>query len=104
MTKGIDRPDAERVTGARAAQVRQVRGRMPEEFYPSQAKRDLLDGVVSVDLLINEEGFVVEAAVLDESPAGVGFALAALDVTKTWEFDNALHKLVVMTVRVAFLP
>ena len=57
-----------------------------------------------VDLLINAEGFVVEASVLAEQPTGRGFGLAALDVAKTYEFDNGLRRLVLMEMGVSFLP
>jgi TonB family protein len=95
---------AERVAGTRAEKVRRLRGRMPEDFYPEEARRERLDGYVAVDLLINEDGFVVEAGVLDESPPGKGFGLAALDVAKTYEFDNGLRKPVLMQIVIAFLP
>lgn len=97
-------PDAVRVSEADRARIRRLRGRAPEELYPAAARRERIDGYVTVDLLINAEGFVVEASVVSESPPGAGFGLAALDVTKTWEFDNGLGRLVLMEVPVSFLP
>jgi hypothetical protein len=57
-----------------------------------------------VDLLINAEGFVLEAQVISESPTGEGFGLAALDVVKTYEYFNDLKRQVLMAVTVSFLP
>ena len=47
---------------------------------------------------------MVEAEVLTESPKGQGFGLAALDVAKTYEFENTLKKLVLMAMTVQFQP
>jgi TonB family protein len=100
----LQRPDALRVQGALSEQLRQRRGDPPEKYYPNSARAQRLDGLVTVDLLITVEGFVQEAQVITESPANAGFGLAALDVVKTWEFDNNLKRLVLMTVAVSFLP
>lgn len=84
--------------------LKQRRGDLPEQHYPLKAKAQRLDGLVLVDLLITPEGFVQEAQVITESPTDAGFGLAALDTVKTWEFDNDLKRLVLMTVTVSFLP
>ena len=72
--------------------------------FLAEAKADGIDGLVTVDLLITPEGYVQEAQVVTESPAGAGFGLAALDVVKTWEFNNDLKRLVLLLVSVPFLP
>jgi TonB family protein len=95
---------AVRLTGARTTNLRLLRSRPVAEFYPAKAKAEGLDGIVVVDLLINAEGLVVEAQVLSESPTGQGFGLAALDVAKSYEFDNVLKTLVLMAMTVQFLP
>ena len=104
LTGTLQRPDALRVQGAQVSKLRRRRGDEPEAHYPADAKAQGLDGLVMVDLLITTEGFVQEAQVISESPAGAGFGLAALDVVKTWEFDNELKRLVLMAVGVSFLP
>ena len=98
------RPEAVRLEGALVDRVRWLRGEPPAKFYPAEAKREGLDGSVVVDLLINEGGMVLEAQVISESPPGYGFGLAALDAAKTYEFDNTLRKLVLMSLVVQFLP
>jgi TonB family protein len=104
LTGPLVRSDARRVTGAEASRVRFLRGHSPSIFYPPRAKELGIDGRVNVDLLINEKGFVVEAQVIDESPPGMGFGLAALDATKSYEFENPFSKLVLMTLQVQFEP
>jgi TonB family protein len=103
-TGRLQRPDALRVQGAQLSMLRRRRGDEPEAHYPAEARANGVDGLVTVDLLITPEGFVQEAQVVTESPADAGFGLAALDVVKTWEFDNDLKRLVLMAVSVAFLP
>lgn len=100
----LQRPEALRVQGAQVSKLRRRRGDEPEQHYPAQARAQGIDGLVMVDLLITIEGFVQEAQVVSESPADAGFGLAALDVVKTWEFDNDLRRLVLLTVSVSFLP
>ncbi|MEO8306596.1 MAG: TonB family protein [Pseudomonadota bacterium] len=97
-------PGAIRLTGAQTAKVRLLRSHPMEDFYPVEARRKGLDGIVTVDLFINELGLVVEAEVLTESPKGQGFGLAALDVAKTYEFDNSLKKPVLLSMTIQFQP
>ncbi|MFO1504968.1 MAG: TonB family protein [Steroidobacteraceae bacterium] len=104
LTGKLQRPDALRVQGAQVSKLRRRRGDEPAAHYPAAAKAAGIDGLVTVDLLITPEGFVQEAQVITESPADAGFGLAALDVVKTWEFDNELKRLVLMVVSVPFLP
>jgi TonB family protein len=105
LLKGkLVRPGALRVEGAQTARLRWRRGEPAEKFYPAEARRKALDGIVTVDLLINAEGYVLEAQLISESPAGEGFGLAALDVVKTYEYFNDLKRQVLMTVTVSFLP
>ena len=105
LLKGrLVRPDALRVEGAQTSKLRLRRSEPVEKFYPAEARRKGLDGVVTVDLLLNAEGFVVEAQVISESPDGEGFGLAALDVAKTYEYFNDLKRPVLMAVTVSFLP
>jgi TonB family protein len=98
------RPGVRRVTGADASKVRYLSGTPPAKFFPPAAKAQGTDGAVTVDLLINEKGLVVEAQVIDESPPGMGFGLAALDAARTYEFENPFNELVLLTLRVQFEP
>lgn len=103
-TTNLQAAGAVRVTGAQTEKIRFLRGHPVEEFYPAAARSEGLDAIVVVDLLINDLGLVVEAEVLSESPAGKGFGLAALDAVKTYEFENPLKKLVLMSMTIRFVP
>jgi hypothetical protein len=103
-TGKIVRPDAVRVTGEAAERFKQLRGDTPEQHFPPAARKEALDAIVAVDLLLNEHGEVLEAQIIAESPSGWGFGLAALDTAKTFVFANPLKKLVLMSVDVTFLP
>lgn len=93
-----------RLTAEQGEKLHRIRGEEPAAFYPAKARDERVDGYVSVELVLNETGSVLEARVIRESPAGMGFGLAALDTTKTWEFDNPFKRLVVTEVVVAFQP
>ncbi len=100
----IENPQALRVQGDALAQFRVLRGDAPEQHYPPEARRNGVDGFVTVDVMINEDGKVLEAQVISESPREQGFGLAALDTAKTLEFDNPLRRWVVFTLNIEFLP
>ncbi len=100
----IDNPRALRVQGEQLAQFRVLRGDAPEEHYPAAARSAGIDGFVTVDVMINESGQVLEAQVLNESPRDHGFGIAALDTAKTLEFANPLRRWVVFTLTIEFLP
>lgn len=100
----IVRSDAMRVAGKDAERFKLVRGDTPEQHFPAAARNEALDGVVSVDLLLNERGEVLEAQVIREAPSGWGFGLAALDTAKTFVYANPLKRLVLMSTDITFLP
>lgn len=93
-----------RVQGAELARFQLLRGDTPLQHFPASARARGLDGFVTVDLLLNEAGQVLEARVLTESPAGEGFGLAALDTAKTYEFTNPLNRLVLFSLTIQFVP
>jgi TonB family protein len=100
----LERPEAVRVSGRDLPRFRQLRGDDPDKHFPEQARKEALDGIVIVDLLLNAQGQVLEAEVIAETPAGKGFGLAALDTAKTLEFANPLKRMVLMSINVEFLP
>jgi len=102
ITGRIVRPGVVRVTGKAAEGFRLLQGETPLQHYPAAAKQAGIEGKVLVDLLLNDMGQVLEAQVISESPRGHGFALAALDTAKTYEFANPLKKPVLMSVTVEF--
>lgn len=100
----IENPKALRVQGEQVTRFRLLRGDSPSEHYPAAARKEGIDGFVTVDVMINESGQVLEAQVISESPGGRGFGLAALDAAKTFEFENPLKRWVVFTLSIEFLP
>ncbi len=100
----MKRPDALRLSEKQVEQLELLRGETAFQHYPSQAKRDAVEGVVVVDLLLNAEGQVLEAEVEAEAPKGFGFGLAALDAAKTFEFRNPFKRQVLLTWKFEFLP
>jgi TonB family protein len=100
----MKRPDALRLTEKQIQQLELLRGDTAFDHYPPQAKRDAVEGVVVVDLLLNAEGQVLEAEVESEAPKGFGFGLAALDTSKTFEFRNPFKRQVLLIWKFDFLP
>lgn len=100
----LEHPRALRLQGDQAEQLRLLRGDAPAKHFPAAAKAAALDGVVVVDVLLNEAGQVLEAQVVNEQPRGHGFGLAALDTVKTFEFENPHRRLLLVALTVEFLP
>jgi hypothetical protein len=103
-TGKIIRPDAVRVAGKDAERFELRRGDTPAQHFPPAARKEAVDAIVSVDLLLNEQGEVLEAQILSEAPSGWGFGIAALDTAKTFVFANPLKKLVLLSITVEFQP
>jgi TonB family protein len=100
----LENPNALRLVGEQLEQVRLLRGDTPMQHYPPAAKAAAIDGSAVVDVLLNEVGQVLEAQVVSESPRNAGFGLAALDTAKTFEFENQLKRLVVLSLTIEFQP
>lgn len=103
-TQRLENPRALRLQGDQVEQLRLLRGDAPAKHFPAAAKAAALDGVVVVDVLLNETGQVLEAQVVSEQPRGHGFGLAALDTVKTFEFENPHRRLLLLALTVEFLP
>lgn len=102
--KLMQRPDALRLTEKQKEQLELLRGDDAFDHYPQRAKRDAIDGVASVDMLLNAEGQVLEAEIIAESPPGFGFGLAALDTAKTFEFRNTYRRRLLLTWSFSWVP
>lgn len=100
----IENQRALRLQGEQVNRLRLRRGDAPEKYYPPAARAARLDGLVTVDLLLNEAGQVLEAQVIHESPEGEGFGLAALDAAKTYEYENPFGRWVLVAITIQFLP
>jgi TonB family protein len=102
--KLMERPDALRLTERQIKQFELLRGETAADHYPPKARRDAIDALVVVDMLVNAEGQVLEAEVASEAPAGFGFGLAALDAAKTFEFRNTFKRRVLLVWQFEFVP
>ncbi len=100
----MQRAGALRLNAEAGSRLELLRGATAFEHYPAKAKRDAIDGIVVVDLLLNVEGQVQEAQVISESPPGHGFGLAALDAAKTFEFLNPYKRPLLLVRQLEFLP
>jgi TonB family protein len=102
--KLMERPDALRLTEKQIKQLELKYGDNAFDHYPENAKRDAIDGLVVIDMLLNAEGQVLEAEVAAESPPGFGFGLAGLDTAKSFEFRNTFKRRVLLTWQFEFVP
>lgn len=100
----LEHPEAVRLAGEHVAKVVLLRGDTPMQHYPPAARAAAIDGSVVVEVLLNEVGQVLEAQVVSESPRNAGFGLAALDTAKTFEFENTLKRLVILSLTIEFQP
>jgi TonB family protein len=100
----IEDPRALRLQGVQVNLLRFQRGDEPAKHFPAAAKKAALDGVVIVDVMLNEAGRVLEAQVISETPRDQGFGLAALDLVKTFEYENPLKRWVLVSLTIEFLP
>lgn len=55
--------------------------------YPTGAMRQRREGWAEVRLTVDQNGRVVDAAVIDESPRGYGFGEAAVQAVEQWQFE-----------------
>ena len=65
---------------------------MGNPVYPERAAQLNMNGSVKVRLLLNENGGVDEATILEATPAGFGFKESVLEYLKTAHFQPAILK------------
>jgi TonB family protein len=70
-----------------------------EPLYPHEAKEQGLKGSVTLSLIINRDGEVVEATLLAAEPAGIGFEEAALGAVRQWRYEPSTYEGKPVTVR-----
>ncbi len=69
--------------------------------YPSAAVDALVEGVVTLEVVIGLDGSVAKARVLKEDPPNWGFGAAALAAVKKWKYKPAGRE-VTFTLDMAF--
>jgi len=95
---------ATRLSPEQKQQVKVISHAPLAPFYPKEAALTGRTGKVVIDLLIDADGNVKDAMVLDENPPLVGFGDAAISVMRTYKFVNPYGRLVVFTATVPFSP
>ncbi|MCP4914162.1 MAG: energy transducer TonB [Oligoflexia bacterium] len=63
----------------------------PQLEYPKRARTKGLEGYVLVNLLVNTNGQVENAKLLEDSPKGI-FSDVAINNVKRWQFEPAQYK------------
>jgi TonB family protein len=95
---------ATRLAGEEARQIKLVSRASPPQFYPKEALAARRTGKVLLDLLIDADGRVKDALVLEENPLGLGFGDAAIAAARTYKFTNPFRKLVIIRTPTTFAP
>jgi hypothetical protein len=95
---------ATRLLGEQGAQIKVISRAPPAQFYPKEALTSRVTGKVLLDLLIDSEGNVKDALVLEEDPLGLGFGDAAIAAARTYKLTNPYKKLVIIKIRTQFAP
>jgi TonB family protein len=89
---------ATRLAGEQAKQVKVISRASLPQFYPRDAAIARIPGRIVLDLLIDADGNVKDALVLDETPLGHGFGDAATAAARTYKFANPYKKLVILKI------
>ncbi len=95
---------ATRLAGEQAKRVKVISHAPLAQFYPREAAIARTPGRIVLDMLIDAEGTVKDALVLEESPLGLGFGDAALAAARTYKFANPYKKLVILKVVIPARP
>jgi TonB family protein len=95
---------ATRLIGEEAKLIKLISRGSPPQFYPKEALALRRTGRVLLDVLIDADGNVKDALVLDESPLGLGFGDAAIAAARTYKFTNPYGKLVIVKTPTQFAP
>jgi TonB family protein len=95
---------ATRLSGEEAKGIKLISREWPPQFYPREALALRRPGRVLLDLLIDSDGNVKDALVLDENPLGLGFGDAAIAAARTYKFTNPYGKMVIIKTPTQFAP
>lgn len=73
-----------------------------EKYYPPEAKRLGIEGVVTVQLQVDADGATVGSTVIVEEPADLGLGAAAQALVSTFRFTNPRHAPTAFPMKVKF--
>jgi TonB family protein len=72
------------------------------EYYPSEAKRQGLDGLVQITVTLDELGRATDTLILSETPSGMGFGAAASELAHKFRYSNPTGQPASVTYKVKF--
>jgi TonB family protein len=72
------------------------------QFYPSEARRAGIDGLVTIAVGLDGTGQVTDTQVLEEEPLNFGFGTAASAVAHVMKYSNPTGRAAQLKVRVQF--
>jgi TonB family protein len=72
------------------------------QFYPSEARRKGLNGLVQITVTLDEGGRATDTLILSETPTGVGFGAAASELAHKFGYSNPTGQPGSVTYKIKF--
>ena len=72
------------------------------EYYPSEAARQGLDGLVQITVTLDDSGRATDTLILSETPTGLGFGAAASELAHKFRYSNRTGQPASVTYKVKF--
>jgi len=73
-----------------------------EKWYPAEAARRGIDGLVQITVTLDEAGRATDTLVISEAPVGLGFGAAASELAHVFKYSNATGHPATVTYHVKF--
>jgi len=73
-----------------------------KKWYPDEAKKQGIDGLVQITVTLDEAGRATDTLVLSESPVGLGFGAAASELAHVFKYENKTGHPASVTYRIKF--
>ena len=73
-----------------------------EKFYPEEAARQGVDGLVRIAVTLDKEGRATDTRIVSETPTDLGFGAAASSLAHTLTYSNPTGSSAVVTFDVKF--
>ncbi len=94
--------DALRLTDEQSKEVFQSMSAKGGDYFPNAALMRGASGKASVDVIVESDGRVFQAKLLEETPKRYGFGRAAVKVVTNATFQNKLARRVIATMTIRF--
>jgi TonB family protein len=73
-----------------------------KKWYPTEAKKRGIDGLVQITVTLDEAGRATDTLVISESPVGLGFGAAASELAHVFRYANKTGHPASVTYRIKF--